>query len=228
MRLRQEEMKGRREAVIWSAFQLFCGKGIEAAKMAEIAQKAGVSEATVYRYFENKETLVLETFMKLWDTIMSSVHKGVEETPGYASMSGYEQIREWIEGFRHLYRSDDDFVIFSYEVKLYLLRHGVKLDKNQQHALMQEFYAPFLAALDKGKEDGSIPTSEDSQDLFYAIWGSIRGYVVKIVIYGRLYEEESPWENCYQVMKEGILSALSAGWSSAKKENKGERDSEEL
>lgn len=216
MRLSEEEMQKRREIMIQSAFLLFCEKGIEAVKLTEIAKKASVSEATIYRYFGNKERLVLEAFVKLWDTIMRNVYKAVVETPGYTLMSGYKQIETWIGGFSHLYQYDKDFILFSYEAKLYLLRHNIKLDKFHQDALMQSWHTPCVAAIDRGKKDGSIPVKKDSEDLFYAIWGSIRGYVVKIVIYDRLYESDSPWESRYKTMKEGILSALSAGWDCVK------------
>lgn len=213
MRLTEEAIRERRETMIYTAFRLFCDRGIENVSMQEIAKKAQVGENTLYRYFGNKEQLVLEAFIKLWDTIMQNVERVVEGIPNYAALTGYGQIRVWIEGFRHLYQNDKDFVLFSYEAKLYLLRRNIKLDRFQQDTLMHSFRGPCLAALEKGKADGSIPVKESSEDLFYAIWGSIRGYVVKIVIYGNLYGEDSPWERRYKVVEKGILSALSAGWN---------------
>lgn len=212
MRLTEEDMQRRREVIIHNAFRMFCERGIDAVRLSEIAKKSRVSENTIYRYFENKETLVREAFIKLWGTIMSGVEENVENTLNYTQLSGLEQMRAWIEGFRHIYLFDKDFVLFSYEAKLYLLRHQVRLDKYQQDILMRTIRGPCLAALDKGKGDGSIPAIADSEDLFYAIWGAIRGYVAKIVIYDQLYGEDSPWESRYNTMEQGILCALSAGW----------------
>lgn len=212
MRLSAAEMEERRSTILQNAFHMFCQRGIEAVSLLEITEASQVSENTVYRYFGNKETLVLEAFVKLWDTIMRGVEQEVEGLPDYAQRSGFEQLRAWMLGFRRLFCVDQDFVLFSYEAKLYLLRHDVKLDRTHQDVLMQAIREPCLAALDKGKRDGSIPTTQDSTDLFYAIWGAIRGYVVKIVVYERLYEEDSPWQSRYETMMEGILSALSAGW----------------
>ena len=212
MRLTQEDMERRRETIIQTAFQMFCERGIEAVSLIEITQRSKVSENTVYRYFKSKENLVLEAFLKMWDTIMSGVEQDVERAPHYAELSGYEQIHAWISGFRRLYLQNRDFVLFSYEAKLYMLRHNIKLNRCQQDILMHTIRGPCRAALEKGKRDGSIPTDQDSEDLFYAIWGSIRGYVAKIVIYDELFGEESPWESRYQIMQEGILCALRCGW----------------
>lgn len=215
MRLKEEAMQARREAMIQTAFQLFCERGIEAVSMREIAKKAHVADNTIYRYFDNKETLVLETFVKLWNNIMQRVDRSAEGVPNYNELSGYEQIQIWLDAFRCLYETNQDFIIFSYEAKLYLLRHNVRLDNPQQDNLMHSFRGSCIAALDKGKADGSIPVNEDSTDLFYALWGAIRGYIVKIVIYERLFGKDSPWEARYDTLKQGMLSALRSGWKPA-------------
>lgn len=222
MRLKEESIKSRKERIIQVSFQLFCEEGIESVKLSEIARKSEVGETTVYRYFGNKENLVLEAFLVLWDTMMSNVDKIVEGTPNYDQLTGYEQIRIWLEGFRYLYEKDGDFVLFSYEAKLYLLRHNIKLDKFSQQMLMHAIQSPCIAALEKGKKDRTIPTEESSEDLFYVIWGTVRGYVTKIVIYDSLYETGNPWKSRYHILEKGILNALSAGWGPPKEKTQDE------
>lgn len=213
MKLTQEEMQERRKTIVMTAFQLFCERGIEDVSLVEIAKAANVGETTIYRYFENKTTLVLEAFIKLWDMIMRQVEQAAEHYDNYYALTGYDQIAVWLDAFQQLYQNKADFILFSYEAKLYLLRHKIKLNSIQQDALMHSIKPPCLAALEKGKADGSIPILEDSENVFYAMWGAIRGYIVKIVIYDSLYGEDSPWESRYQVMKTGILSALRSGWN---------------
>lgn len=213
MKLTQEEMQERRKTIVMTAFQLFCERGIEDVSLVEIAKAANVGETTIYRYFENKTTLVLEAFIKLWDMIMRQVEQAAEHYDNYYALTGYDQIAVWLDAFQQLYQNKADFILFSYEAKLYLLRHKIKLNSIQQDALMHSIKPPCLAALEKGKADGSIPILEDSENIFYAMWGAIRGYIVKIVIYDSLYGEDSPWESRYHVMKTGILCALRSGWN---------------
>lgn len=215
MKLSQDEMQKRRETIIQTAFNLFCELGIEHVPVSVIAKAAHVGETTIYRYFENKSVLVLETFIKLWDLIMERVVQSVEENGDYHTLTGHQQIGVWLDSFRQLYQNNADFILFSYEAKLYLLRHGMRLNQFQQDVLMQAIKNPCLAALEKGREDGSIPAKQqNNEDLFYAIWGAVRGYIVKIVIYDSLYEGKSPWESRYEVVEQGILVALGAGWGS--------------
>lgn len=214
MKITEEEIQVRRKKIILTAFHLFCQRGIESVTLSQVAKAAGVGESTIYRYFDNKTTLVLEAFLKLWNLIMNNLEGSVESSANYPELSGYEQIKLWIESFRQLYLNSSDFILFSYEAKLYLLRHNVKLNQFQQDSLMYAIRGPCLLALEKGKADGSIPMKEQNcEDIFYAIWGSIRGYIVKIVIYRELYGEDSPWESRYRIMERGILCALSSGWT---------------
>lgn len=214
MKLTESEIKERRKLIIKTAFQLFCQRGIEDVPLIEIAKAANVGETTIYRYFENKTNLVLESFIELWDVIMSQVEQSVEDSENYESLTGYGQVTAWLESFRQLYRYNSDFILFSYEAKLYLLRHKIRLNRNQQDIMMQSVKGPCLAALEKGKTDGSIPVDRDCKDIFYAVWGAVRGYIVKIVIYSELFGEDSPWESRYKIMEDGILSALASGWKS--------------
>lgn len=213
MKLTEHEMKERRKTIIDTAFRLFCERGIEDVPLAEIAKEAKVGETTIYRYFDNKTTLVLEAFVILWDMIMSKVEQTVENTENYQLLTGFEQMAVWLDSFRQLYINNSDFILFSYEAKLYLLRHKIKLNRFQQDTLMQSIKGPCLAALEKGRKDGSIPVKQDLEDIFYAVWGSIRGYIVKIAIYNELYGEDSPWESRYKIVEEGILTALKDGWA---------------
>lgn len=215
MRISESEMQVRRKRFIKVACKLFCKHGIAQVSMEQIAKAAQISENTIYRYFDNKETLVQEAFFRLKDTIMQKVERSAEGVVDYHVLTGHEQIRVWIEAFRSLYEENKDFIVFSYEAKLYLLRRNIKLESVQQDILMHSFREPCIAALEKGKADGSISATADSEDMFYALWGSIHGYIVKIVIHGRLFGEESPWEDRYNVLEGGVLCALHCGCESA-------------
>lgn len=214
MRITEEERAERMERIVNAAFLLFCRRGIEKVTLLDVAKEAGVGEATVYRYFTNKVQLVLDTMSILWVKIGSSLEVQAEELEGYDELSGYEQFKVQLDNCKNLYLKNKDYVLFSYEAKLYLLRNHVSLTKRQYDSLMEVIRDACIAALEKGRRDGSIQVQEDNEDLFYAVWGAVRGYVVKIVIYGELCGEDSPWEQRYDVMETGVLCALLNGWKS--------------
>lgn len=211
MKLTADDITERKEMIIHTAFKLFCKQGIDRVTMLQISRSAGVGETTMYRYFDDKITLVQETFIRLWDTIMTHLEETVETTEDYNELTGIKQVEVWLKAFKALYVEHADFILFSYEAKLYMVRHKVHLSKYQQDILMHALKGPFINALEKGKADGSITSTLDNEDVFYSIWGAIRGYVVKIVVYAELYGGDSPWEPRYPIISRSILTMLRSG-----------------
>lgn len=212
MKISEQERAYRKQKIIETAFKMFCESGIESISMEQIAKTAGVGSTTMYRYFVNKPFLVQETLSVLWKSIGERLDLKVGGPKTYEQLNGMEQIRVQLECLKNLYVENREYILFSYEAKLYLIRNSVRITQKQYDFLMLDIREPCIAAIEKGKKDGSIPAKKDSDELFFSIWGSVRGYIVKIVIYGYLCESESMWEKGYDVLKEGILCALASGW----------------
>lgn len=212
MKITSQEKEQRKERIVQTAFELFCKKGIDQVSLSDIAKQSKVGEASIYRYFKNKVQLVFYTLNFLWKEISVTLEEGLEEIENFDSMTGYEQFKVRLERYKKMYIDHADYVLFSYEAKLYLQRNHIELKREDYDAMILEMKEHFIAALNKGKQDGSISAEIDSEDLFYAIWGAVRGYIVKIVVYDTLFEEGGPWKKRYDVMEQGILCALKSGW----------------
>ena len=63
MRMRKDEREVRKQHIIQSAMNLFGRKPFMDINMREIAAEAGVSPAAIYRYFDNREGLLVEAFI---------------------------------------------------------------------------------------------------------------------------------------------------------------------
>src|SRR5713101_8020277 len=57
----------KRKRILQAAVKVFARKGYFAAKVSEIARKAGVADGTIYLYFRNKEDILVSLF----DEVMS-------------------------------------------------------------------------------------------------------------------------------------------------------------
>jgi AcrR family transcriptional regulator len=72
---RTEKAKEKYNAIIEAAKNEFVSKGFEAARIDEIAKKAGVAKGTVYLYFPNKEAL----FDEMIKTVMMPLIEGIKQ-----------------------------------------------------------------------------------------------------------------------------------------------------
>ncbi len=70
------EKDDKRFAVIHAALDLVAEHGFHGAPMAAVADRADVAAGTIYRYFENKDDLILETFRFLGDMLRKVIMQG--------------------------------------------------------------------------------------------------------------------------------------------------------
>ena len=64
-----DEKKDNIQRVIETALDMFIENGIAATSMNQIARKVNLSQMSLYRYFGNKEELILRVFLR-------KVHRG--------------------------------------------------------------------------------------------------------------------------------------------------------
>jgi AcrR family transcriptional regulator len=84
-----------RQAILDAAIELLLARGLEAVSMDEVADHAGVSKATIYRWWPTKETLALDALYHEWDTARSSL-------PDTGSLRGdlLALVRPWVRRAR--------------------------------------------------------------------------------------------------------------------------------
>jgi len=68
---------GKREAILNAALEEFSARGFAAARLDDVARRAGVAKGTIYLYFRDKETL----FQELVRAELSPVVAALEATP---------------------------------------------------------------------------------------------------------------------------------------------------
>ena len=84
-----------RQAILAAAIDLLLAQGLQAVSMDEVADRAGVSKATIYRWWPTKETLALDALYHEWDTFRPSL-------PDTGSLRGdlLALLRPWIRRAR--------------------------------------------------------------------------------------------------------------------------------
>jgi len=60
-------------AILDAAEALFCERGLEAVKMTEIAERAGITKITLYRYFSNRDEIALEIQARMMNRIAQCI-----------------------------------------------------------------------------------------------------------------------------------------------------------
>jgi AcrR family transcriptional regulator len=71
--LREQRKPARREAILAAALDEFASRGFEAARLDDVAKRAGVAKGTIYLYFRDKESLFQELIRTMLTPVVGTV-----------------------------------------------------------------------------------------------------------------------------------------------------------
>ena len=155
-------------------------------------EKADLTERTVFRYFDTKADLVLETVLLFWEKVQSRVYSLYFDQE--SKKSGIDQIRDILKGYAQIYFTYSNELIFIHEAEAYLYRTDkLKFIENKNLLPYESSNAPLAIAIQKGVDDGSVRTDIDLENLYYNTFDALLGLIQKLVILG--YKDEKSQEH---------------------------------
>ncbi len=78
--MKKRERKARQDAIISAAERVFSRKPFVEVSIRDIAKEAGISHATIYRYFPDQQTLFVEAFLNGADKIIQFLGALINES----------------------------------------------------------------------------------------------------------------------------------------------------
>ena len=141
------------------ATDLFMCRSVSEVTIRDIAISAQVGEATIYRYFGNKQNLVMRAAMKL-QSIVSEGFFRLEK-----GKNGYEKLALFYESYYDIFMKHPNFYKFLNEFDAYIANEKSD-DMNPYENAIDQYKAFYMAAYKLGLKDGSVKKQNDIE-LFY-------------------------------------------------------------
>ena len=86
---REARSAERREAILSAALEEFAARGFEAARLDDVARRAGVAKGTIYLYFRDKEALFQELVRTMITPLVGTIEAlGTADMP-FAKLAGH-------------------------------------------------------------------------------------------------------------------------------------------
>ena len=153
----------KREYIIDSAKKLFLSKSISEITIKDISAISDLGEATIYRYFLNKENLVIAVSLSIQQDILSVPFTNENK-------NGLEQIRDFFEVFKNIFIEHKNYFKFIAEFDTIYLNNI----KNKDYSLgLDVFYDLFMRAYELGLKDKSIKEVKDIKLYYYTCTHSL-------------------------------------------------------
>jgi AcrR family transcriptional regulator len=173
--LKRQERDARRQLILDAAMELFSSRSISNVGIRDIAKKAGISPALIYRHFEDRDELFVEAFFKKNEEIITIFERMIEEKEDVTT----EKIGESF--VRFLMDNDDFFQMMTH----FMLDSVMRDDAIEQfnHNMRR-----LLAGFDSAFESSGI--SEEVRLHSHAFFASLNGVMITFRSYPGRSEEE--------------------------------------
>lgn len=169
----------KRQRILQAAVKVFARKGYFAAKVAEIARKAGVADGTIYLYFRNKEDILVSLF----DEVMAEhIEQGKRELLGVRSPAA--RLRVIAERHLSLLGHNRDLaVVFQVE-----LRQSTQFMQRFSASWLKDYFALLDHAIEDAQHDGMLRDDLPRKLVARAFFGALDEMVTSWILSKKDYD----------------------------------------
>ena len=212
----EEEMDSQRNAriekILSSAYELFSKRGIEDVAMTDIADRSKIGVASLYRYFETKEILVVRTATQVWETQMENVLPSLLR-PKYKNSNGYDQLQEIFALFIRLYEKETDFLRFIYLFDAFAVKEKIPKEAMANYEAKILLVKQIISdAIQKGFDDGSIGEKYKpyGEMLYFTLMHTFFSVAQKLSLSGKMLDMDTKKNGSLQLklLSDVLLSGL--------------------
>ncbi len=211
-KLEQEEMKEKRKKeVIKVATIVFIEKGIENAKMIDIAEIAEVGVASIYRYFSTKTDLAIAVAINIWGNEINRIYLKQVEKINNKEINGKEKIKELLLILINLYENYPNYLRFIEYFDNYVVKENISKDKLKEYEDNVINLKPvFLSYINEGKKDLSIRSNIDDNKLFVTVVHSFMALSQKFIVRGNIlkFDEEITGQEQLEFLSDIVMRYL--------------------
>lgn len=190
--------------------ELFRERGIDSVKMTEIARRAKIGIASLYRYFDTKEKLVIACAVKMWEEVIGKILPDYKSEE-FLSLNGFERISRIFRVYKTLCDEYKEFVKFVAVFDSYCLNNKVEPSKLADYEqIITTLYRFFSDAFDCGVDDGSIKQGIDKKQYYLTCNHALMAVVQKLVSGEILSQDNFADSSEVDIMTDIFLSYIKA------------------
>jgi AcrR family transcriptional regulator len=171
---REQLREERRRQILEAALTVFSQKGFNAANVSDVAAQAGVSQGTIYWYFDSKDDLFTAAVLSVFEGIGEQVVTGLEP---------YDTATDRV---RALAESSVAFAEAAGSVFMLFLEFWVSSARREEHAriwmdLLVQYKDVFVGLINEGVEAGEF-RPVDAESLVWAVMAAYDGLAAYVLL----------------------------------------------
>ena len=185
------------------ATDLFMSRSIQEVTIRDIAIAAQVGEATIYRYFGKKQTLVVQAAMKLQQAVNTDYFK-LEQ-----GKNGFEKIKIFYLSYLEIFNAHPEFFKFINDFDVFMSDDDSDAISPYE-LVVGQYEKAFMKAYEQGLKDGSVKKQNDITIFYFATTHALLELCKKLSIRKAVLTQDNIIEKKTQIecLIDIILSAL--------------------
>lgn len=196
---RMRRTQQREQKILEAAMALFCEKGLEETSIDEIAGRAGVGSATIYRYYETKAQLAIQSGVEYWKKIAQQ-YLNLTEIKGYSDMTGLKQLECIMDALVMIFEKERGFLKYLQEFEVFVRRYEIDMERLAAYEESIMSLKPRVTdALGKGLQDGTLSFEWSPNEVCYSLAHTAFGVMKRFAWNGSMLELDSQVELILQV-----------------------------
>ncbi|PYQ02184.1 MAG: TetR family transcriptional regulator [Acidobacteria bacterium] len=169
----------KRSRILQAAVKVFARRGYFAARVADVARRAGVADGTIYLYFRNKEDILVSLFDEVMSEHLEGKRREVE--PGSDAPARLRAVAERHLGL--LGRNRDLAVVFQVE-----LRQSTKFMERFTASWLQDYFALIAEIIEQGQREGTLRADLPVKVATKAFFGVLDEMVTSWILSRKQYD----------------------------------------
>ena len=171
-------MNGTRKKIMVAAIDVFGKKGFQEAKIAEIAKKAGVGDATIYEYFKSKEDLLTEIPIDFTKELLKEIDCHMMGIKG-----AFNKLRKFVWWWLNYIENNPGYGT----IILLELKTSKKFMLTEGYESAKEFYQIITDIIKEGKDEGVIKQNINEYLARSTIIGTLENNIIRWLLKDRNY-----------------------------------------
>lgn len=208
----QQNAMLRSAKILTAALKLFCEKGIEDTSVEDVAREAGVGPATIYRYYETKAELAIQSGIAYWQKVSGNYLGKLEENQ-YCESSGKKQMEQIFCIFLRIFTEEFEFLKFLQEFDVFVQKYQLSHQRlaEYENAIL-DLKSYVTDALEKGLRDGSLKFVYSVDEIYFSITHTMLSLMQKLALGGKILSSDERIDLALQVKIAGglLVKGLSA------------------
>lgn len=164
------------------ALECFISKGIYNTRISDIADAAGLTQRSIFRYFPTKDDIIIAASFCYWERTKAYIAKELEAHTSDAK-TGLEQINIILNSYANMLFVDPEGIRFSLDAEVALYNVGKNTHVVNRPPERYEAYAgPLALAVLRGLADGTVDPKANIKELYYNAYDSILGMMQRLTV----------------------------------------------